>query len=198
MFGACATPEQEDVQAAEAWYPVVLDDAENWYPPALDLDTLQAETPYGTLQGEAWEKAYVGAVTDDRFVGISLSEGTHTEAAQEVRIYFCDSDGTSVRLFGEVDAEKKTIEVGDESVELSFSDDVVRGTVILNGEEPQTFEATEASDDAGVYSAEATMEDDDWWFGWIVLPDGRQLGGGQGSNCFRDPRTGERICRYLN
>ena len=182
----------------EEWHPPDLADDEDWYPPELNLDTLQAETPYATMHADAWENTFVGAVTDERFIGISLSEGTHTETAQEARIYRCDSDGRGVRLFGRVEAEKKSIEVGESSVEMSFIDEIIQGTMNLEGEEPHPFEVTVASGDAGVYSAETSIDGDDWWFGWIVLPDDRQLGSGKGSNCFRDPWSGHRICRYRN
>jgi len=75
----------------------------------------------------------------------------------------------------------------------------------------------------GHFRAVATFDGRDYVGGWIVLEDGRQRGaitlggtvvdnptldsstgvaesslGTFGSNCFINPHTGERICRYLN
>lgn len=144
--------------------------------PELDLDTLQADTPKGTMQAEAWENTYVGAVNDDLFIGISLSDGINAGEPQEAKVYLCDGEEISERLNGEVGGETTTLEGEELGVELSLADDAVSGAVILNGEEPQPFTANEASGDAGVYAAEGTFDDTDYWGGWVVLPDGSQRG----------------------
>jgi hypothetical protein len=86
------------------------------------------------------------------------------------------------------------------------------------------FTTTLATGDAGLYRAEAIVEGRDYIGGWIVLNDGRQRGAivfsgqvlenpmldvaaGQAETsvgalstvrCFRNPFTGERICRSLD
>jgi hypothetical protein len=146
--------------------------------PELDLETLQAQTSQGTIQAEPypWENTYVGAVNDDLYIAVSLSEGADTEQPQEAIVYLCDGEEMGERVTGEVGAGTKTLEGEEVRVELSLADDAVRGTVTLDGEEPQPFAANEASGDADLYVAEPTFDDTDYWAGWVVLPDGSQRG----------------------
>lgn len=48
------------------------------------------------MQAEVWENTYIGAITDELFFGILLSDGTHTEAVQEASVYLSDNDRISV------------------------------------------------------------------------------------------------------
>jgi hypothetical protein len=144
--------------------------------PKLDLDTLRADTPAGTIQAEAWENTYVGAVDEDLFIGVSLSKGINAGKPQDVTVYLCDREEIGGSLTGEVGTETTALEVEDASVELSLADDAVSGAVTVGDGQPQPFTADEASGDAGLYMAEATFDDTDYWAGWVVLPDGSQRG----------------------
>ncbi|MFC7228726.1 twin-arginine translocation signal domain-containing protein [Salinirubellus salinus] len=143
--------------------------------PELDLDTLQAETPAGTITAEQiWaENTYVGAVDEELYIGISFPEDPKT--AQEATVYLCDGEMAEY-LTGEVRAGTNMLEGELLDIELSFDDGVVSGVVIQDGEEPRPFVANEATGDAGLYSAEFTFESDEYRPYWIVLADGSQRG----------------------
>ena len=110
---------------------------------------------------------------------------------------------------------------GDKQVESSLAETGVTGVLERAGEAPRHLVLEATTGDAGLYRSVETIDGDDRVGGWIVLNDGRQRGvitlGGEavdnpaldkatgqaeslvgtfGTNCFRDPRTGERICRH--
>lgn len=144
--------------------------------PELDLKTLRADTPAGTVEAErTWENTYVGAVDEDLYISVSFSENADTGEPREVTVYLCDGE-IGEYLTGEVGAGTNTLEGEVFDVELSLVDDAVTGMVIQDGEEPQPFTANKASGDAGLYTAEFTFEGDEYRAQWIVLPDGSQRG----------------------
>lgn len=116
-----------------------------------------------------------------------------------MRVYLCDSEEIGALFDGEVGPGTTTLagemlasEAEEEVVvELSLGAGAVSGTVAVGGGEPQPFEATEASGDAGVYAADAILDDDEHWGGWIVLHDGSQQGAAL--RCTRNPLTGDRL-----
>lgn len=143
--------------------------------PELNLETLQAETPAGTVTAERkWaENTYVGAVDEDLYVAVSFPESPDT--AQEATVYLCDGE-IAAHLTGDVGAGTNTFEGEVLDVEFSFADGVVSGAVIQDGEERREFVANEATGDAGLYTAEFTFEGDEYRPFWVVLPDGSQRG----------------------
>lgn len=160
----------------------------------LDLNTLQADAPEGTYQAEPIDPAYVGAVDSDLFIGISI-EGDAGES-QEVLIYLCDGEYVSHWFSGEVDASGSGAFTSEDefeiSIELEAAGGDLSGTVAFGDESQQSFTATPASGDAGLYRAEETFDGEDYIAGWIVLQNGQQLG--SKVVCFRHPRTGRRMC----
>ena len=167
--------------------------------------------------------AFVGAVDDELFIGVLVADHPPTPDRKAVVVYLCDGADVSTWLFGEAIGDSVVVEDGDTLVELSLTDAEVYGVLERAGEAPRVLVLESATGDAGLYRAVETIGGDDYVGGWVVLNDGRQRGaitlGGEvvdnptldpatgqaeslvgtfGSNCFRDPRTGERICRYLN
>jgi hypothetical protein len=143
--------------------------------PELDLDTLQAETPAGTITAEqVWEEnTYVGAVDESLYVGVSFPEGPET--APEATVYLCDGE-MAEHLTGEVGTGTTMLEGEVLDIELSIADGVVSGVVIQDDEEPRSFVANAATGDAGLYTAEFTFDGDEYRPYWIVLADGSQRG----------------------
>ena len=143
--------------------------------PELDLKTLQAETPAGTVAAEQiWEEnTYVGAVDENLYIAVSFPESPDT--AQKATVYLCDGESAE-HLTGEVGAGTTTFEGEVLDVEFSIAEGVVSGVVIQDGEEPRPFTANEATGDSGLYTAEFTFEGDEYRPYWVVLPDGSQRG----------------------
>jgi hypothetical protein len=144
--------------------------------PELDLDTLQAEIPGETLQAERYDHAYVGEVTSDLFIGVSLAGGYAMQSQQDVTAYLCDGDEISIYLTGTLNAQEATLVSDEADVEFSVANGEIAGTVTMAGEDPVTFTAAEATDDAGMYVAGTEIEEVEVTSRWIVLPDGRQRG----------------------
>lgn len=154
--------------------------------PELDLETLEAETPDGTLQVQRAENSYVGEIDDGRVIGIAFSsevdiaEDPYDEEEIVVRLY--DRQESAV-FRGDIDedgaASLESFDGSDfeASVDLVMEDDVVTGTVTFGDEEEVSFTAEEATGDAGLYWVENTDEDAEIKsVDWVVLPDGRQWG----------------------
>lgn len=142
--------------------------------PRLDLDTLEVEVDAGTLEAVRHDASYVGEVTDALFVGVAFPEGVGP--GQPVSVYPCD-DEHGEWLTGELDADGAVSIEGEEVVvDLQLDGDDVSGTVAWRGGDPESFTATEATGDAGLYTAAATFDEVDHSAGWVVLPDGRQRG----------------------
>lgn len=174
-FSACTDSDGEnaadDAGSEEEPAPLATEPA-----PELDVDTLTADTPAGTVDAERkWENTYVGAVTEELYIAISFSDGADAGQPEEATVYLCDGSAAEY-LTGEVGPETTTLEGDTLDVELSLAENGVQGTVLPENEEALPFEATEASGVAGLYTAEFTFEDHDYRPRWIVLPDGSQRG----------------------
>jgi hypothetical protein len=168
-------------------------------------------------------EAFVGAVDDELFIGVLVAERPDEPDQKTVVVYVCDGDDVSTWLFADATGDRAVVQEGDTRLEMTLEDSGVHGLLDRAGAGPHGFVAVPASDEAGLYRAVATIEGRDYVGGWIVLNDGRQRGaitldgavvdnptldpstqeavssvGTFGSNCFRNPWTGERICRYLN
>ncbi len=140
-------------------------------------------------------------------------------------MYLCDCVSVSTWLYGQTDGTSVVLEADGASVELTLGADVVTGQVELAGGDAQAFTAVAAEGDAGLFRAEEQTVDGLHIGGWIVLAHSLEqrgaltLGGaivecptldpatGEADasigtlstvRCFRNPITGERICRVLD
>jgi hypothetical protein len=143
--------------------------------PELDLASLEALSLDRTFVAEAYDNTYVGEVTDDLLIGISL-DSRYPDQAEGVSVYLCDSEDVSVYLWGDIENGGATLSEDDVQVELTVSDDEITGTVALNGEDEQSFTATEAAGDSGMYVATDAAGEIDIEVRWVVASDGRQRG----------------------
>jgi hypothetical protein len=165
----------------------------------LDLETLEAETEFGTVQAQRADNSYVGLIEEGRAIGIAFLDEVGAAESQELQ------DGVVVYLYnrqelammiGETDAEgaatlaSTEISDFDATVEFVMGDDVVTGTVTFPGEEPLLFTAEAATGAGGVYWAHDSDEDADVRCDWVVLPDGRQWG----CVCVMPPMMPEHPC----
>lgn len=173
LIVACATTEAED--AANDGAPQETDTLAG-PAPELNLETLRADTPAGTVEAEPyWGDTYVGAVNEDLYIAVSFLEEVAAGPPVEALVYLCGKE-VGEYLTGEVGDGTTTFEGEVLDIELSLADDAVRGAVTLDGEEPQPFTANEAGGDAGMYTARFTDDGEDYLAGWVVLPDGSQQG----------------------
>lgn len=171
-----AEPETDDVERDPD--PVAM-------VPELDLETLEAETPDGTLTAQRAEDSYVGEIAEGRVIGIAFRSeiGGPQDAYEQDEIVVHLYDRQEAALFiGEIDedgaASLQSLDGSyfDATVELVMEDNEVTGTVTFRDEEPTSFTADAASGDAGVYWA---VGEEGWEFNtadWVVLADGRQWG----------------------
>ncbi len=143
--------------------------------PELDLTTLEAQSLDRTFVAEAYTNTYVGDVTDDLLIGISL-DSRYADQADGVSAYLCDSEDISIYLSGEIEDGNATLSDDDVRVEFSVSGDEITGTVVLNDEEERSFTAREAGDDAGMYVATDEAGEIDVEVRWVIADDGRQRG----------------------
>jgi hypothetical protein len=143
--------------------------------PDLDLVSMEADALDRTFEAEAYDNTYVGEVTDDMFISVSL-DSRYTDQAEGVSVYVCDSDDVSVYMTGEIDDGNIAISEDSVDVDLTLADDEVTGTVTVDGGDPQSITATQASGDAGLYQAAEMDGDVEVLMRWIVLEDGRQRG----------------------
>lgn len=185
------------------------------------------ETPAGSTAEAADDallaEAFVGAIDDELFIGVLVADHPAEPDRKTLVVYLCDGAGVSTWLFADAMGDSAVAQQGGTSIEMSLTDSGVHGVLDRAGASPQLFVAGVADDLAGLYRAVETIDGRDYVGGWIVLNDGRQRGaitldgaivdnpildpstkqavssvGTFGSNCFRDPRTGDRICRYMN
>jgi hypothetical protein len=165
--------------------------------PELNLETLEAETAFGTLRAERAETSFVAPLGEGQAIGITFLDGASSDAESQeifVRLYHRELAGA---ILGELDAEGKallTVTRGDLSefdatVALTITGDVASGTVTLMGES-NAFTTAVASGVAGVYEAWGTDENPDTRCQWVVLPDERQWG------CICLPPFISLCCRY--
>ncbi len=167
--------------------------------------------------------AFAGEVDQDLFIGVLVADDPEDPERRPLIVYLCDGANVSTWLFGDANGGSAALETDGARVEVLLGHDSVVGVVERTGVAPRSFAADLVTGDAGLFRAVATFDGQEYVGGWIVLDDGRQRGaitldgsvvenptldpatgeaetslGTFGSNCFRDPRTGERICRYLN
>jgi hypothetical protein len=186
---------------------------------AIEDTRLVDTAPEDTLFADA----FAGEVNEDLFIGVLVAEHQPVTERKALIVYLCDGADISTWIFGETTGDSVILEAGDTRVALSLGEDSVTGEVEQAGAAPQAFIAEFAVEDAGVFRAVETVDGQDYVGGWVVLNDGRQRGaltlggavlenptldltireaetsiGRMGSNCFINPHTGERICRYLN
>lgn len=165
--------------------------------PELNLDTLEAETEFGTLRAQRAETSFVAPLGEGQAIGITFLDGSSSDAEPQeifVRLYHRELAGA---ILGELDAEGRaslTVTSGDLSefdaaVELAITGNVASGTVTLMGES-NSFTTVAATGVAGVYEAWGADENADARCQWVVLPDGRQWG------CICLPPFISLCCRY--
>jgi hypothetical protein len=159
-FALCS--DQEAVQAADS------------IAPELDLASLEAQAHDRTFVAESYANTYVGEVTDDLLIGVSF-DSRYVDQADGVSVYLCDSDDISIYLTGELQDGRATLSDDDVEIELEVTNEGITGTVFLEGGE-ESFTASEASDDAGMYVATDSAGDIDLEVRWVVADDGRQRG----------------------
>lgn len=150
--------------------------------PELDLETLEAETPDGTLQAQRAEHAFVAEIGDGRAIGIAFASDVDIPAdPNEIVVRLYDRQEAAV-FVGPLDdqgaASLESFEGSDfeATVEVTVHDDAVIGTVAYEDESPTPFTAEPASGVAGVYWALGEEDAEILSADWIVLPDGRQWG----------------------
>jgi hypothetical protein len=152
---------------------------------ALNLETLEAETEFGTLRAQRAQNSFVGLFGEGRAIGIAFLEEVGARDTQELQreivVYLYERQCLAL-MIGSVDAEGYARLESDEfsdfeaTVELTMEDDAVSGTVTFPGEEPTPFTADAATGVAGVYWARGTDQDLEVSGDWVVLSDGRQWG----------------------
>lgn len=151
--------------------------------PTLNLQTLEAETEFGTLEAERADNSYVGQLGEGQAIGIvSLGDiTTGNQGSEQIVVYLYHREDLAV-LIGKVDSDGVgTLESGDLSdfeatVELEMDDEVVSGIATFLDEQTTPFTAEAASGISGVYWAEGTNENPDVTADWVVLSDESQWG----------------------
>ena len=184
VFDADADPADIDIdQFVDEWLEV--------YDPVeiseLDVENMQAQLDGETYDVWAYENTWVGEVTDDVFIAISVDDGD-LEGSGEVAAYACGGDDVSVYLTGELVDGAADLDDCVDKIELAVVDGEITGTLTLEGGAPQPFVAARSTGNAGLYRAESVERGDiEFTARWVVLGDGRQRGG---RKC-RNPWTGD-------
>jgi hypothetical protein len=146
----------------------------------LDLDTLEAETEFGTLEAWRLDDTFVGPLDEGQAIGVARLDDVEGGGPGEVVVYLYDRQSLAV-LIGEVDEDGVgTFQSGeladfDATVDLVIDDDVASGTASFL-QQSTPFTASAATGLGGVYWAEGTDENPDVSADWVVLPDERQWG----------------------
>lgn len=184
LFDGDAVGDDADLEALfdewlEHYEPVEITD--------LDVERLEVELQGETYEVWAYENTWVGEVTEDVFIAVSITDRDATGAG-EVAAYACDSDEVSVYLTGDLVDDEATLDDCVDKIRFVLNNDEIAGTLTLQGSDPVPFVARPATGDAGLYRTE-TIEVGEIGFTprWVVLPDGRQRGG---RKC-RNPWTGD-------
>ncbi|CAM5267071.1 hypothetical protein SALBM135S_06184 [Streptomyces alboniger] len=149
--------------------------------------------PTGSARGTASSPAdaeYAGRTDDDSAsVAITLEDG-------RAIAYYCDGRDKESWLKGDVEDDGSMRLTGKRGAELTgdLDGDRIRGTVDVAGED-DGFTADRAKKPSGLYRATTEVRGAEIDGGWIVLPDGRQVGiltrGGERVPAPRlDPATG--------
>ncbi|MFD3504489.1 hypothetical protein [Streptomyces sp. NPDC058678] len=115
---------------------------------------------------------YAGRTTDDSAaVAVTLSDG-------KAIAYFCDGRAKESWLKGDVEDDGTMKLTGKHGAELNGTikeGKRISGTVDIDGDR-YAFTADKAKKPSGLYRATATVRGAKVDGGWIVLPDGRQVG----------------------
>ena len=109
-------------------------------------------------------------------VAFDVMHLTEGDEARAVSAYLCDGDTVSAWLFGRFDGDDVTL-VGDGvTVDVTFDAGSAYGVVTLGDDDERLFVVQQATPDAGLFRADATIDGADYVGGWVVLADGRQAG----------------------
>ncbi|MEU6393766.1 hypothetical protein [Streptomyces sp. NPDC046939] len=134
--------------------------------------------------------SYAGR-TDDDVAAVSVSV-----RGQKAIAYYCDGRTKESWLKGDVEDDGSMKLTGKDGATLAgtLADDRIRGTVRVH-DGPQDFTAKKAVKGSGLYRATAEVRGAKIDGGWIVLPDGRQVGivrkdGAPSAAPSVDPETG--------
>lgn len=112
------------------------------------------------------EAVYAGKDTTDKVAVAVAIKGDRAVA------YLCDGKSLEAWLTGTVDGGRVSLdEDGGATVEARFNGKRVTG-VAAKGDDQYAFDLDKADPPAGLYREQS----DDTTIGWIVLPDGRQVG----------------------
>lgn len=145
-----------------------------WNVPELDPVNLDAGLPEGA-EVRRYENPYVGELSEDLLIAISLSDA-YGDAPRDAWVYLCDGQSISRWATGEVDPDGGSLVEGNLEVSFSIADGEITGEVALPNQDPQSFTALPAGDDAGLFQAEYTVDEVESTIRWIVHEDGRQRG----------------------
>lgn len=119
---------------------------------------------------------YTSTVDDQLFLAIDVLQPADTDGRWPIVAYLCDGRSTSVWLAGAFDGSHASLASEGASMDVSVAGGRAYGTVTLEGTASRLFTAELATEEAGLYRAEATAEGVSYVGGWIVLDDGRQRG----------------------
>ncbi|MER6687807.1 hypothetical protein [Streptomyces minutiscleroticus] len=141
-------------------------------PPGPSPSKTSAGTSSGSPSPDAPPDADYAGRTDDgsSAVAVSLREGRAVA-------YFCDGRDREAWLKGEAGEDGGLALTGERGAELTgtLTGRHVRGDVRVGGR-TYAFTADRAVEPSGLYRATATVRGAEYDGGWIVLPDGRQVG----------------------
>ncbi|GEL16779.1 hypothetical protein PA7_06160 [Pseudonocardia asaccharolytica DSM 44247 = NBRC 16224] len=126
-----------------------------------------------TAQAFPAEAVYTGRAAGDRMtVAIAIRGG-------KAAAYLCDGNRVEAWLEGPVQGEELRLEgKGGATVTVRPDGDAVSGQISVQGRQ-LPYTAQPAAPPAGLYEGEATVDGAPARIGWIVLPDGSQVGVGK-------------------
>ncbi|MBO1332007.1 hypothetical protein [Streptomyces sp. VRA16 Mangrove soil] len=155
--------------------------------PSAKPSPTRTPTPSRTARGKS---SYAGR-TDDGSAAVSVSVRGDKAVA-----YYCDGRTKESWLKGNVEDDGSMRLSGSHGAKLSgtLAGDRIRGTVTV-ADRPSAFTAQHAVKPSGLYRATTEVRGAKLDGGWIVLPDGRQVGivtrdGAPGAAPRIDPETG--------
>ncbi|WP_428955613.1 hypothetical protein [Streptomyces sp. cg35] len=139
--------------------------------PAPTRTTAGPSTGPSPSKPAAAKTSYAGR-TDDDTAAVSVSVRDDKAVA-----YFCDGRSKESWLKGDVEDDGSMKLSGKHGAELTgtLADERIRGTVEIE-DRPYAFTARKAVKPSGLYRATTEVRGAEIDGGWIVLPDGRQVG----------------------
>ncbi|MFF1698633.1 hypothetical protein ACFVXC_34235 [Streptomyces sp. NPDC058257] len=120
---------------------------------------------------QAGKSEYAGRTADDAAaVSLSIRDG-------KAIAYYCNGRDAESWLKGDIKDDGSMRLTGEHGAKLdgTLADNAVRGKVEI-GEQPRDFTAARAKKPSGLYRATTEVRGAKIDGGWIVLPDGRQVG----------------------